>query len=180
MIVCSLPRCGATRICLDLEKKTRLKFIGELHPMYLVENKKAEVHETGYQPSFSSEEFSEYLHNSRNYIVLINQACFYMLPFCDTLILRKNMLDSFLSGANFLLKMYPYIKANIIIQEVQNTIVEYVGVKSYIDRFNVPIIWYEEYFNLEGTSTPILDSHLHGEKIKMEVTKAYYKLLGEK
>lgn len=179
MIICSMPRCGATKICLDLEIKTGLKFVGELHPLHITDKRKADVHETRYQPSISADEFSDYLRNNSKYIVLVNRACFYLLPQCDVLILRKNMLNSFLSGANFLLKMYPNMKANVIIHEIRNTITEYVGVKSYIDKYSLNIIWYEDYFGIEDTDTNILDNHLHGQKIKEEIVKTYYQLIGE-
>lgn len=178
MIVCSMPRCGATRFCLDLENKTGLKFVGELHPLHIVDKRKAEVHETMYQPSLSPDDFSEYLHNNSKYIVLVNRASFYMLPYCDILILRKNMLNSFLSGANFLLKMYPNMKANIIIHELRNSITEYVGLKSYIDRNPIHIVWYEDYFGIEQTNLTTLDQHIHGQKIKDEIVRIYYELTG--
>lgn len=178
MIICSMPRCGATKICLDLEEQTGLKFVGELHPLHMSDKRKAEVHETRYQPSLSPEEFAEYLYNNKEYIILINQSAFYMLPFCDKLILRKNMMDSFLSGANFLLKMYPYMKANIIIHEVKATMVEYLAFKAYTDRYEVDTIWYEDYFNRSGTTTTLLDEHLHGSKIKQELAEFYHELIG--
>lgn len=174
MIICALPRCGATKICLDLEERKGLKFIGEPHPMYINTSRKEEVHETNYQPSFSEIDFAEYLYNHDNYILLVNQSPFLLLPFCDTLILRRNMLDAFFSQANFLLKMYPDIKANLLIHQIKLSIKDYKGVRAYIQRYEVPTIYYEDYFNIKGTQTPILNTHLHRKTIVDSIEREYH------
>ena len=73
MIVCSLPRCGATRFCLDLQEKSGLPFVGELHPIHIESDRKAQTHETGFQTNFAPSDFADLLHDHSKHIVLVNQ-----------------------------------------------------------------------------------------------------------
>lgn len=173
MIVCSLPRCGATSFCLDLQDQTGLKFVGELNPMYLYDNRKAEAHETKYQLTFTPEQFADIVNNNDDCILLVNKAPHLSLAKCSYVILRRNMLDAFMSFANFLLKMYPDIDTKILINEVQFSIYDYYGLKAYIDRYPKDVIWYEDYFGIEGTKTELLDQHKHGRLIKKAIRDAY-------
>lgn len=173
MIVCSLPRCGATSFCLDLQDQTGLKFIGELNPMYLYDNRKAEAHETKCQLTFTPDQFADIVNNNDDCIALVNKAPHLSLAKCSYVILRRNMLDAFMSFANFLLKMYPDIDTKILINEVQFSIYDYYGLKAYIDRYPKDVIWYEDYFGIEGTKTELLDKHKHGRLIKKAIEDAY-------
>jgi hypothetical protein len=173
MIVCSLPRCGATRFCLDHEKKTGLKFVGELHPIHIDSNRKAEVHETGFQINFSPSEFADLLHNNDDNIVLINQHPYLMVNQASFVILRKNMKDASLSLANFLLKMYPGMKTAAIIQQIKIMHNDHLGLMVYLNKYPRDIVWYEDYYNTQGTTTPLLDKHLGRDLIIKEI-ETYY------
>lgn len=173
MIVCSVPRCGATKYCLDLEVTTGLRFVGELNPMYLYENRKTDVHETRHQDTFSVEQFTDILHNKDKYIVLVNKSPYLCVAESDIVVLRRNMLDSFMSFGNFLLKMYPDIDTKVLIKEVQFSIYDYRAVRSYIDRYKKNVVWYEDYFGMSGTSTELLDNHRHGRLIKKAIHNAF-------
>lgn len=162
MIVCSLPRCGATKYCLDLQHKTGLKFIGELNPIYIQEygdTVKREHHETNFQPNYTKEEYIEALCNHDKMIVLANQSPHLLVPQCDRVVLRKNMRNSFLSLANFFIKCRPYLKSAGIIQHLFLTFQSYYGVLCYLSRHEKPIVWYEDYFGINDTTTPLLDAY---------------------
>ena len=173
MIVCSLPRCGATKYCLDLEASTDLKFAGELNPMYLVDNRKAIHHETGIQQTYTDESFAEILSNKNKYIILVNKQACLSIHECDVVVLRKNMLDAFMSYANFLLKMYPGIDTRVLIDHVTFSIYDYRGIKAYIGRHEKNIVWYEDYYNVSGTTTQLLDSHRHAGIIRKAIVDEF-------
>lgn len=173
MIICSLPRCGATKYCQDLESKTGLEFIGELHPMYIGENAKARVHETLFQPTFTPKEFAHYIKNNKHYIILVNQNPCIMLPFADRIIIRKNMLDAFKSQANFLLKMYPSIKANVLLNLVKQSMTDYKGLIACVDNNFYDLVYYEDYYGVSGTNTAMLDNHIHGKTIIKAIEEFY-------
>lgn len=173
MIVCSLPRCGSTKFCLDLEAKTNIPFIGELSPMYLYDNRKANVHETSYQPSFTPSRFADIIHNKDDFIILVNKAAYLSIAESSIVVLRRNMLDAFLSFGNFLLIMYPDINTRVLINEVKFSIYDYFGIKSYIERYPKHVVWYEDYFQKTGTTTEMLDNHRHGRIIKRAIEDAY-------
>lgn len=173
MIVCSIPRCGATKYCLDLEESTGLKFVGELNPLYMFENRKVIHHEAAVQQSFTSEDFSALLYNNDKHIVMINKSSYLVADKADAIILRKNMLDAFLSYANFILKLYPDIETKVLIKDVQDSIYDYYGLKSYIDRYPCKVVWYEDYYGITNTITPLLDKHIHGRVIKKAILNAF-------
>ena len=102
MIVCSLPRCGATKFCLDLQDKTKLKFVGELHPVHIQSDRKALTHETEYQTNFTSDSFAELLHDHSEHIVLVNQHSYLLANQASVFMLRRNMRDASLSLANYI------------------------------------------------------------------------------
>ncbi len=169
MIVCSLPRCGATKFCLDLQESSGLKFVGELNPLYMYENLKALHHETGIQQTYTASEFASLIHNNDNNIILVNKSPHLIVDRAHTIVLRRNMSEAFLSYANFILKLYPDINTKVLIKELQDTVYDYYGLKSYIDQYPCNIVWYEDYFNLYKTSTPLLDEHRHERVIKKAI-----------
>lgn len=173
MIVCSLPRCGATRFCLDLQEKIGMSFVGELHPIHIDNNKKSEVHETGFQTNFTKEQFAKLLHYNKDNIVLINQHSYLKVDIASFIILRKNMRDASLSLANFMLKMYPGIKTTAIIQQLKVMHNDHLGISVYLDKYPRDVIWYEDYFNIKGTSTPLLDKHIGRDLIIREIDSYY-------
>lgn len=173
MIVCSIPRCGATAFCLDLQDQTGIPFVGELNPLYMFENKKAEYHETKHQQDFTPNSFADLLYDNKNSIVMINKSSYLLANRADYVILRRNMMDAFMSYANFMLKIHPYIDTRVLIQELKITASDYAGLKSYIDKYVCNIVWYEDYFGMSGTQTPILDSHKHALVIKKAVQDVF-------
>lgn len=173
MIVCSLPRCGATRFCLDIQNSSGKQFVGELNPLYMFENRKALHHETKSQQTFTQDQFAALIHNSDDYIIMVNKSPYLIADKADYIMLRKNMQDAFLSYANFILKLYPDIVTKVLIKEVQDSIYDYYGLKSYIERYPCDIVWYEDYYNKTGTSTPLLDKHIHGKVIKRAILNAF-------
>lgn len=172
MIVCALPRCGATKICQDLALKANLRFTGELNPMYIegIDNTKAPSHETSFQPNYTLEEYAYLIHN-QNSIVLINQSPHLMIDRADLVILRYSLRDTLLSTANFFIKSRPYLQGEGIIQHLHLTAYSYIGIMAYLKYHSKKTIWYEEYFNRSGTSTDFLERHAQRKNIMMSINK---------
>jgi hypothetical protein len=169
MIICSLPRCGATRFCLDLEEKYKLKFVGELNPYFIeelgLENTKAPTHETSFQPNYSVDMFASLLKDDSEHIVLVNDSPHLVVARADYIVLRRDMKQAFLSTANYLLKMFPNIKANVIVHMLDRFYYSYRGIEGYINKYPKEVVWYEDYYGLNKTQTPLLDSHIHSKVI---------------
>lgn len=176
MKVVALPRCGATRYCLDLQEKIGLEFIGELNPIYINEygdTAKKQYHETGFQPNYSMEKYIEVLTNPSKYIALYNQSPHLVVHEADKIILRRNMLDAFISQANFFIKCRPYLKGEGILQHIFMSFQSFIGVLAYLKSSPKDIVWYEDYFGIVGTKTDYLDSHIHS-KIIIKHTEALF------
>ena len=175
MIVCAPPRCGATKYCLDLQEKTGLEFIGELNPIFIDSykdgdgNKKAPLHETSFQPLFTKEQFVSYLTNSDKYIILCNQSPYLLVPQSDVVIMRRSLEDTLVSIANFYTKIMPYLNAEGLIQHLHIFYQSIYGLVSYLEVYDKPIVWYEDYFNISGTKTDTLDQHKHSRIIKRAI-----------
>lgn len=169
MIICSPPRCGATKYCLDLQKYTGLEFVGELNPMYITdygnENRKAPYHETLFQPSITKDQYIEYLINSDKYIILSNQSPHLTIHNSGIVIMRRNLGNNLLSLANFLIKCRPYLNGEGIIQHLHITYQSIYGMLTYLEVHSKPIIWYEDYFKISGTTIEYLQNHKHGRAI---------------
>jgi len=173
MIVCSLPRCGATKFCLDIQSKIGMPFVGELHPIHIDNDRKTIVHETGFQTNYTKEQFADLLHYNKDHIVLINQHSYLLANRASFIILRKNMKDASLSLANFMLKMYPSIKTTAIIQQLKIMHNDHLGLTTYLNKYPRDTIWYEDYYNIEGTKTPLLDKHIGRDLIIREINEYY-------
>jgi hypothetical protein len=173
MIVCSLPRCGATKFCLDLQEKISLPFVGELHPIHIENNRKADTHETGFQTNFSLDAFSDLLHDHSKHIVLVNQHSYLLASQADVFILRKNIRNAALSIANYMLKVYPELKPNAIRFNVGLMYNDYRALMAYLNKYQKEVIWYEEYFGIEDTNTPLLDSYPGKDSIIKEIDSYY-------
>lgn len=174
MLVCSLPRCGATKYCLDLQERTGLKFAGELNPIHIGDDRKSLVHETRYQPIYTNSDFAELLHDHSNHIVLVNQGSYLLINQADVIVLRKDMRDAALSLAKFLIMMYPQIKPSAIIHQLKLMHYDYIGMMSYLNKYSKDIIWYEDYYNMTGTDTSLLESYPGKDNIMREID-AYYR-----
>lgn len=179
MIVCSLPRCGATRFCIDLEEKIGLPFVGELHPIHIDNDRKALVHETRRQTNFTPEQFADLIHYNKDHIVLINQHSYLKIDRASFVILRRNMKDAYLSMANFLIKMYPSIKPSGIIQQLYLMRQDHIALASYLDKYPRDVIWYEDYYEKCGTHTPLLDSYTGKNTIIKEIESWGTRLIGD-
>jgi len=169
MIVCSLPRCGATKFCLDLQEKIGMTFVGELHPIHIGNTRKADAHETRHQENFTPERFADLLSYNKDNIILINQHSYLKINQASFVVLRKNMRDAYLSFANFLLKMYPELKPNAIKHQVDLMHNDYLAIRAYLDKYPREIVWYEEYFEVSGTRTPLLDAYPGKEAIIKQI-----------
>lgn len=174
MIVCAPPRCGATKYCLDLEKHTGLKFVGELNPMYIVDystnNIKAPNHETLFQPSITKYQYLDYLVNPDKYIILCNHSAHLSIHNSDIVILRRSLENTLLSYANFMIKCMPYLGGESILQHIHLTYQSIYGMLSYLEVIKKPIVWYEDYFKILNTNTEYLQNHKHGRAIIKEIT----------
>jgi hypothetical protein len=160
MLVCSLPRCGATKFCLDLADKTNLEFVGEVNPIYLEsynDTKKQIHHESNYQPTYSNTKFIETLTYPNKYIALVNTMPYLVINQADYILLRRNMYDAFLSTANFLMKCDNTIKAEYVIQRLNMMYESLIAISLYVRLNKKEVVWYEEYFSRSGTDTSILD-----------------------
>lgn len=177
MIVCSLPRCGATKFCLDLEAKTNLPFVGELNPMYIDScndiNVKQPYHETSFQPQYSQHTYLDALVNPDDHIVLVNQSPHLYVDRADYVMLRKNMHDAFISLANFFLLCRPYLRGDGVIQHLYISFHSLYGVLVYLNKYTKPVVWYEDYFGVEGTKTDTLDKHPHRSVIINQIDKMF-------
>ena len=179
MIVCSLPRCGATRFCLDLQDQTGQKFVGELHPIHINNDRNAQVHETRYQTAFTPEEFADLLYDNSDHIVLFNQHSYLKVDQASYVILRRNMKDAYLSMANFLIKMYPTIRPSGIIQQLYLMRSDHIALSAYLDKYSRSILWYEDYYGKDGTSTPLLDAYTGKNAIIKEIDSWDTQLIGD-
>jgi hypothetical protein len=177
MIVCSLPRCGATRFCLNLQEQTGLEFVGEFNPYFIQElgltNVKTDTHETKYQPTYSINKFTSLLHNHNNHILLVNDSPHLVIDKADYVVLRHNMKNAFLSTSNYLIVMFPNIKANIIIHMLDQFYRSYVAVKGYTDKYSREVVWYEDYYGLTSTQTPELDKYIHRKVIVNHISEMF-------
>lgn len=174
MIVCSLPRCGATKYCLDLESELNIPFVGELNPIHIGSSNKQTHHETKFQPNLTPDRFAEILHNRDKYIVMVNMASYMMLPTCDKIILRKNMRNAALSYANLLIKIHgEEIHPIGILHQMFLMKNDHNGIMSYLESYPKEVVWYEEYYGDLKTVTPFLDKYRHRHMIIKEIDKYY-------
>lgn len=173
MIVCSLPRCGGTKFCLDLQDKTGLKFVGEMHPNHINNDRKSSTHETKHQTNFAPDMFADLLHDHSNNIVLINQHAYLLASRADVFILRRNMRDASLSLANYMLKVYPELKPNALRFSMNLIHNDHLALMSYLNKYEKEVVWYEDYYGISGTKTPLLDAYPGKDSIIKEI-EAYY------
>ena len=173
MIVCSLPRCGATKFCLDLQEKTGLEFVGEIHPNHINNTRKSSTHETEHQTNFTLDTFAEVLHDNSKKIVLVNQHAYLLAPYAHAFILRKNMRNASLSLANYMLKVYPELKPNALRFSMELIHNDHRALTAYLNKYPKEVIWYEDYYGIEDTKTPLLDKYPGKDSIIKEID-AYY------
>ena len=173
MIVCSLPRCGATKFCLDLQDKTGLKFVGEMHPVHIESDRKSLTHETEYQTNFTTDSFAEILHDHSEHIVLVNQHSYLLANQASVFLLRRNMRDASLSLANYMLKAYPGIKVAALKFNLALMHHDHKALTAYLNKYEKQAVWYEDYYGISGTKTPLLDSYVGRDSIIKEIDDYY-------
>ena len=173
MIVCSLPRCGGTKYCLDLQEKTGLQFVGEMHAVHIGSDRKMHTHETNYQTNFTPDSFAELLQDHSKNIVLVNQHSYLLAPYADAFILRRNMRDASLSLANYMLKAYPGIKVAALKFNIALMHNDHAAMIAYLNKYQKEVVWYEDYYGISGTKTPLLDSYLGRDSILKEIDTYY-------
>lgn len=173
MIVLTLPRCGATKYCLDMAEKTGLPFVGEMTPNfitdfnpYLAEMKK-EFHETHHDSSISVDDFINVIENPDNYIIQVNDAQHFLLPKADVFLLRKDVNNIMFSFANLVAKAYKTPDAmNYIMPWINSLLNPTRLIYTYVHKKNITPVWYEDYFDNYPCSTPELDSLPDSEQFK--------------
>jgi hypothetical protein len=134
-------------------------------------NTKQPYHETQFQPTYTPETYLEALTNSSSYIVLVNQSPHLYVDRADYVMLRRNMRDAFLSQANFFIVSRPYLKGEGILQHLYLSFQSLYGVLLYLNKYPRPIVWYEDYYGIEGTKTDALDQHPHKRIILHHIDK---------
>lgn len=178
MLVIAPPRCGATKICMDLAEQLSLPFVGELNPMYIDScnetNEKVKYHETLFQPSYSTDLYLKALTDHTNYIVLVNQSPHLLIHSADLVVLRKNMKNAFLSQANFFIKSRPYLNGEGVLQHLYLSFFSYYGMLCYLDKYQKDIVWYEEYFSKVDTTISEIEMHKHGKAILKYIDRMFH------
>lgn len=169
MIIASLPRCGATKFCIDRSEETGLPFIGELNPMYMSDygdlNHKKTYHETQFQPLLPGPTFVEALSAPHKYISLVNVSPHLVVASADYVVLRKNMRNAMLSTANFFIKCRSYLKGEGVIQHLYMMHQSWHGLSWYLSINKTSLVWYEDYYGISKTNTDYLDDHKHAKVI---------------
>lgn len=179
MIVLTLPRCGATKYCMDLAEKTGLKFVGEMTPNYINEfnpylaHMKKQFHETNHDESIGIDEYIDVIENPDKYILQINDAQHFMLPHADVFLLRKDVENIMFSFANLVAKAYNTPDAMNHIMPWINSILNPTRlVYTYVHKKNITPVWYEDYFDNFPCNTPQLDALPDAEQFK-EAIRAF-------
>ncbi len=134
-------------------------------------NVKQPHHETKFQPTYTPETYLEALTNPSSCIVLVNQSPHLYVDRADYVMLRRNMRDALLSTANFLLLTMPYLRGEGVVQHLYLSFQSLYGVLLYLNKYNKSVVWYEDYYSVEGTSTAILDQHPHRTVIVKQIDK---------
>lgn len=155
---------------MDVASEHGLNFVGEYNPVFIqelvVDNRKRMCHETQYQPMLSLDSFVDVLKHHSNSVVLVNSHAYLALPYCDTIILRKNMRQAFASTANFIIKMYPNVKAQVVTHMLERFAYDYFVLNGYVHKYNdKKVVWYEDYYGNLPTKTPMLDVSMHRKAI---------------
>lgn len=138
---------------------------------YNDKNTKQPYHETLFQPTYTPGTYLEALTNPSDYIVLVNQSPHLYIDRADHVMLRRNMRDAFLSQANFFIVSRPYLKGEGILQHLYLSFQSLYGVLLYLNKYPRPIVWYEDYYGIEGTKTDALDQHPHKRIILRHIDK---------
>ena len=73
-------------------------------------------------------------------------------------ILRKDVRAALLSQANYLLAYMGDRHASALHPLLTNTFEDAYGMLCYMERIEVPTIWYEDYFPDAVSKTPVLDA----------------------
>lgn len=156
MLVAAVGRSGATRYCMDQAERLGIPFIGEITPVFIEgfskSNAKELSHETGYAPKIPSEVFFDALVNKDKYVSLVNSSWHLVLPIADVLVLRKNIRHCFTSMANYLIKIRETVPGHGIPNThihlyMMNMFQSLYATVTYLERNEIPIVWYESYFN---------------------------------
>lgn len=172
MIIASLPRCGATKYCIDLSEKTGLPFVGEYKPLHISGFEPSSVsrkelnHETRYQPLYTHDTFVNVMVDPSKYIVMVNECPHLLVHQSDAIVLRRNMKDAFYSLANLNLRTYPMMKLNVTLGAFFHQMFESLyAMTLYLERYEKSVVWYEDYFNNKPVNTSTLDKHIHKDLV---------------
>jgi hypothetical protein len=158
---------------LDLQDKTGLPFVGEMHPIHIESDRKALTHETGHQINFTPDSFAEILQDHSEHIVLVNQHSYLLASRASVFMLRRNMRNAALSMSNYLLKVYPELKPNAIRFNIVLMYNDYRALLAYLNKYEKEVIWYEDYYGIEDTTIPLLDLYPGRDSIIKEIDAHY-------
>ena len=171
---------------MDLSEKTNLPFVGEMHPDYITEfdpvraHTKIHHHETHHDERIGIDEYIHVLENKDKYIIQINDAQHFMLPYADIFLLRKNVNNILFSQGNLLLKAHPAMTEDLVYRWMSLLINPIKLVYTYVYKKNITPVWYEDYFNDYPCLTPFLDRLPKIEEFKEHVDSLYLNYLSDK
>jgi hypothetical protein len=83
------------------------------------------------------------------------------------------MRDASLSLANYMLKAYPGIKVAALKFNIALMHNDHAAMMAYLNKYEKEVVWYEDYYGISGTETPLLDTHIGRDSILKEID-AYY------
>jgi hypothetical protein len=83
------------------------------------------------------------------------------------------MRNAALSMANYLLKVYPELKPNAIRFNIGLMYNDYRALVAYLNKYQKEVVWYEDYYGIEDTHMPLLDSDPGKESIIKEIDSYY-------
>lgn len=167
MYVVSTLRSGATAFCIDYAFNNNLTFQGELSPKYIRAgtitglgadtNTKQQFHETGFQPTYSPEQFCNHINNlnSPNDLYLLNVAEHTTaLPGASFYLTRKDIKASFQSLLNYFLKVTAssenqlQSKSFFFFKQITPILVSnYATLLQFCKDNNKQITWYEDVYD---------------------------------
>jgi len=163
MIVCSTPRCGGTVFCLDKARETGAAFVGELSTGFVkglgsFGNMKQQNHETGYQPTYSLDEYLSYLQDlaSPGRIFLVNGSVSFALPMASYCLATRNMQRAYRSFADLIIRSVPAGNSPEAILASVARFTEWqrqtnLLIRRFCERAGRPLLYFEDRYQSKGS-----------------------------
>jgi hypothetical protein len=155
MLVVTHGRSGATRYCMDMSEKTGLPFVGEMSPANIESNPyakvKSESHETGYQPTYTPDEFYDLVFDNADKIVQANRSAVGLIPYADVVLLRRDLKQSLMSFAKLLSHPSAQCDEKQILLYCKMLFDDYLGLVTVCDVANhrgasLDLLWFEDLY----------------------------------